>query len=104
MKVKLYNYIALLTVITLLCVGVVIFSEVTGIRQKYEAEKLQAQALKIEAETEKMEALPLVVSALVDTGMAVIYAVSDRILLIAATIYIIIILSAKEEDHEKEEV
>ena len=102
MNVKFKKFLALVGLICLVCVGVVIFSEVTGIRQKYEAEKLEAQALKIKAETEKMAALPLVVSALVDTGMAVMYAVSDRILLIAATIYVLIAKGGYDERQKEE--
>ena len=101
MRVKVYNFLALVSLICLICVGVVIFSEVTGLRQKYEAQRLQAEAQKIEAQTEKMETLPLVVSALVDTAMAVIYAVSDRLLLIALVVYILIAKGGYDERQEE---
>ena len=103
MNVKFKKFLALASLICLVCVGVVIFSEVTGLRQKAEAQRLQAEAERLQAQAVRERQLPLIVASLVDTLMAVFYAISDRLLLIASTIYIIIMLSAKEgEDHEEE--
>lgn len=87
---NLKMWLSLILLVAIVAGVAVVIAETTGMRARWEAQRLEAQAAVMDIQRQREAQIPLVVAALADTAMAVIGAVIDKLLLIALVIYLLI--------------
>lgn len=86
------RFLWLVSIIALICGVAILLAQVanwSGLRARWQAEADRAAAARLEAAADRERQLPLILASVSDTVAAVIYAVTDRVALVALVVYVL---------------